>query len=85
MRACESEDLPAVPDAPRPAGSSPRGMGVWSWSLRFVCLDEDQVRAATRSAARPPAVNHPSSVRTKSDLSTLHRYSYRLPAHRPET
>jgi len=29
VRACESEDLPAVPGAPRPAGSSPRGMGVW--------------------------------------------------------
>ncbi len=31
MCACKSEDLPAVPDAPRPAGSSPRGMGVRPW------------------------------------------------------
>jgi hypothetical protein len=61
VRACESEDLPAVPGAPRPAGSSPRGMGVWSSPLRVVCR-----RCAPRRARllRPPAVIHPSSVRT---------------------
>jgi len=51
VRACESEDLPAVPDAPRPAAHR---LVEWA-SGRNGC----RACTATGSAARPRAVTTP--------------------------
>ena len=56
MRACESEDLPAVP------GRAASGGLIASWNGRLavaVATCVPQVRTATEPVARPPAVIHP--------------------------
>ena len=55
MRACKSEDLPAVPDAPRPAAHR---LVEWAFG-RTCCGYVLEVRTATGSAARPRAVTNP--------------------------
>ena len=60
MRACESEDLPAVPGAPRPAAHR---LEEWAFG-RNGC--SAAVHTATGSAARPLAVTIPSSEWTNT-------------------
>lgn len=64
MRACKSEDLATVPDAPRPAAHRLRGMGVWPYRLLGWTGCIQQCAPAAESVVRPRAVNTPSNRRT---------------------
>jgi len=76
VRACESEDLPAVPGAPRLAAHR---LEEWA-SGRNGC--SGSVRTATGSVSRPLAVTTPSIEGPLRDRYTVYRHRHRLPAHR---